>query len=98
MKNCKLSATWECKSTGLLFTTRNKPNNPRRPIIYSVDCLTTRLFVFVDHYLKPAVKNLKSNVKDTNDFIKTKKKTTKKKKTEKKEKKKTLATELRIHA
>ena len=44
--------------------------NPGRPVISSVTCLTSRISEFVDDYLQPEVKKLKSYVKDTTDFIK----------------------------
>ena len=45
-------------------------NNPRRPVISSVNCHTSRNSEIVDYYLQPEVKKLKSYVKDTTDFIK----------------------------
>ena len=36
----------------------HKPNNPGRPVISSVDCRTSRITEFVDHYPQPAVTNL----------------------------------------
>ena len=42
--------------------------------ISSVDCHTRRISKFVDHYLQPAVINLKSYVKATTEFIKRKRK------------------------
>ena len=48
----------------------HKANNPGRPVISSADCHTSRTSEFVDYYLQPAVKKLKSYVKDTADFIK----------------------------
>ena len=44
--------------------------NPGRPVISSITCLTSRISEFVDDYLQPEVKKLKSYVKDTTDFIK----------------------------
>ena len=48
----------------------HKANNPGRPVISSVNCHTSRISEFVDYYLQPEVKKLKSYVKDTTDFIK----------------------------
>ena len=45
----------------------HKANNPT---ISSVNCHTSRISEFVDYYLQPEVKKLKSYVKDTTDFIK----------------------------
>ena len=53
-----------------LLTKIHKANNPRRPAISSVNCHTSRISEFVDYYLQPEVKKLKSYVKDTTDFIK----------------------------
>ena len=49
----------------------NKANNPGRPVISSANCHASRISEFVDYYLQPEVKKLKSYVKDTTDFIKT---------------------------
>ena len=48
----------------------HKANNPGRPVISSVNCHASRISEFVDYYLQPEVKKLKSYVKDTTDFIK----------------------------
>ena len=48
----------------------HKPNNPGRPTFRSDDYNISRISELVDHYLQPAVTNLKSHVKDMNDFIK----------------------------
>ena len=48
----------------------HKANNPGRPVISSVNCHTSRISEFVDYYLQPDVKKLKSYVKDTTDFMK----------------------------
>ena len=53
-----------------LLSKIHKPNNRGKPALISMDCLTNRISEFVDHYLQQAVKNLKSYVKDTSDFIK----------------------------
>ena len=48
----------------------HKTSNPGRPVISSVNCHTKRISEFVDYYLQPEVKKLKSHVKDTTNFIK----------------------------
>ena len=48
----------------------HKANSPGRPVISSVNGHTSRISEFVDYYLQPEVKKLKSYVKDTTDFIK----------------------------
>ena len=47
----------------------HKENNPGRPVISSVSCHTSEISRFVDHHLQDNVKELKSYVKDTTDFI-----------------------------
>ena len=47
----------------------HKKNNPGRPVISSVSCHTSEISKFVDHHLQDNVKQLKSYVKDTSDFI-----------------------------
>ena len=48
-----------------LLPKTHKPNNPGKPPINSVDCHTSRISEFADHYLQLALTNLKSYVKDT---------------------------------
>ena len=51
----------------------HKANNPGRPVISRANrgnCCTSRISEFVDYYLQPEVKKLKSYVIDTTDFIK----------------------------
>ena len=48
----------------------HKTNNPGRPVTSSVNCHTSRISEFLDYYLQPEVKKLKSYVRDTTDFIK----------------------------
>ena len=48
----------------------HKHNNPGRPVISSVNCHTSRISEFVDYYLQPEVKKLKSYVKDTTTCFK----------------------------
>ena len=48
----------------------HKANNPGRAVISSVNCHISRISEFVDYYLQPEIKKLKSYVKDITDFIK----------------------------
>ena len=47
----------------------HKANNPRRPVISSINCQTSRISEFLDYYLQSEVKKLKSYLKDTTDVI-----------------------------
>ena len=47
----------------------HKPNNPGRPVISSTNCHTTKLSKFVDHYIQPHAKLLKSYIRDTTEFL-----------------------------
>ena len=47
----------------------HKTNIPGRPVVSSVECHTSKIFKFVDHYLQPHAKSLPSYIKDTSDFI-----------------------------
>ena len=47
----------------------HKKGNPGRPVISSVNCHTSYISEFVDQHLQPHVKQLKSYVQDTTDFI-----------------------------
>ena len=53
-----------------MFPKIHKPNNPGRPVISSVSSHTSEISIFVDHHLQDNVKELKSYVKDTTNFIK----------------------------
>ena len=46
-----------------------KKDIPWQPVVSSIDCHTSELSKFVDHYLQPHTKALTSYVKDTTDFI-----------------------------
>ena len=46
----------------------DKSNNPGRPVIISIEC-HTEISRFVDHRLHPMVKQIPSNIKNTNHFI-----------------------------
>ena len=48
----------------------HKTNNLGRPVTSSINCHTSRVLEFVDYYLQPEVKKLRSYVKNTADFIK----------------------------
>ena len=47
----------------------NKPNNPGRSVIISIECHTSEISRFVDRHLQPVVKQIPSYIKDTNHFI-----------------------------
>ena len=53
-----------------MFPKIHNSENLERPVLSSVYCHTTR--IYVDHHLQSHVKELKSYVKDSNDFIKKK--------------------------
>ena len=44
-------------------------NIPGGPVVSSVECHTSKISKFVDHYLQPHAKSLPSYIKDTSDFI-----------------------------
>ena len=48
---------------------KNKIPPPGRPIVSANSCPTEKISAFVDHFLNPLVKERKSYVKDTTDFI-----------------------------
>ena len=47
----------------------HKPNIPGRPVVSPVECHTSKISKFVDHFLQPNAKSLPSYIKDTLDFI-----------------------------
>ena len=47
----------------------HKKDTPGRPVVSSIDCHTSKLSKFVDHYLQHHAKALPSYVKATTDFI-----------------------------
>ena len=47
----------------------HKKNNPERPVISSVNCHTTKLSKYVDHFIQPLSKKVKSYIRDTTDLI-----------------------------
>ena len=69
LKNSLLEEKIETPEFHLLPKT-HKANNPRRPVISSIDYHTSRISEFVDCFLQPEVKKIISYVKDTPDFIK----------------------------
>ena len=48
---------------------KNKLPPPGRPIVSGNGCLTEKISAFIDNFLNPLVKERKSYVKDTTDFI-----------------------------
>ena len=46
-----------------------KEGNPGRPVVSSIDCHTTKISKYIDNQLQPHVKELKSYVKDSTDFM-----------------------------
>ena len=44
-------------------------NPPGRPIVSGNGCPTERVSQFIDHFLQPCVKNIRSYIKDTTDFL-----------------------------
>ena len=47
----------------------HKKNNPGRPVVSSVNCHTTKISRYVDHYIQPLAKQVKSCIRDTTDFL-----------------------------
>ena len=47
----------------------HKKGSPGRPVVSSIDCHTTKISKYIDNQLQPHVKELKSYVKDSTDFI-----------------------------
>ena len=47
----------------------HKENNPRRPVINSMNCHTSEISHFVDHHLQPLVREIPSYIKDTNGLL-----------------------------
>ena len=48
----------------------NKKDIPGQPVVSSIDCHTSKLFKFFDHYLSTPRKSSTYLLKDTTDFIK----------------------------
>ena len=47
----------------------HKEGNTGRPVVSSIDCHTTKISKYIDNQLQPHVKEFKSYVKDSTDFI-----------------------------
>ena len=47
----------------------HKPNNPGRPVIYSINSHTEKLSAYVNEFLTPLAQALPSHMRDTTDFI-----------------------------
>ena len=47
----------------------HKEGNPGRPVVSLIDCHTTKISKYINNQIQPHVKELKSYVKDTTDFI-----------------------------
>ena len=53
-----------------MFPKVHQKRNPGTPVVSSIDCHTTNISKYTDHHhLQPYVKELKSYVKDSTDFI-----------------------------
>ena len=48
---------------------KTKINPPGRPIVSGNGCPTERISQFIDFFLQPCVKNIRSYIKDTSDFL-----------------------------
>ena len=46
-----------------------KKNNPGRPVVASTNCHTTKLSKFVDHFIQPLAKKVRSYIRDTTDLL-----------------------------
>ncbi len=47
----------------------HKNNNPGRPVVFSINCNTSKISKYVDHHIQPLAKQVKSYIKDTTNFI-----------------------------
>ena len=47
----------------------HKKNNPGRPVVSLVNCHTTKLSRYVDHYIQPLATQVKSYIRDTTNFL-----------------------------
>ena len=47
----------------------HKKNNPGRPVVASTNCHTTKLSKFVDHFIQPLAKKVRSYIRDTTDLL-----------------------------
>ena len=66
----KMLKTQQPKTSHLYLLPKiHKEGVPGRPIVSSINCHTSKLSKYVDFFLKPSVKKLKSFVKDSSDFL-----------------------------
>ena len=47
----------------------HKQGNPGRPVISSVNCLTSNISKYLDYHLQPIVQQIPPYIEDTNDFL-----------------------------
>ena len=47
----------------------HKKKNPGRPVVASTNCHTTKLSKFVDHFIQPLAKKVRSYIRDTTDLL-----------------------------
>ena len=47
----------------------HKKNNPGRPVVASTNCHTTKLSKYVDHFIQPLAKKVRSYIRDTTDLL-----------------------------
>ena len=48
----------------------HKINNSGRPVISSIECNSTKLSKYLDYYIQPLVKEIKSSRRNITDFLK----------------------------
>ena len=60
----------ECRTPKFYILQKiHKEGFPGRPVVSSINCHTTSLLKFIDNYIQPLARKLKSYIKDTTDFI-----------------------------
>ena len=47
----------------------HKKNNPGRPVVASTNCHTTKISKYVDHFIQPLAKKVRSYIRDTTDLL-----------------------------
>ena len=47
----------------------HKENNPERQVINSINCHNSEISCFADHHLPPLMREIRSYIKDANEFI-----------------------------
>ena len=52
-----------------MFPKVHKEGNPGRPVVSTTDCHSTKISKYIDNQLQPHVKELKSYIKDSTNFI-----------------------------